>query len=82
MKRGLIVHVVNLLRLLQLGFSYAVEQSDTVLYNMCESVFSALMARDLRESHVEIPRLPCEHHIRVLLNVVGTGDEEWLRKII
>lgn len=82
MNRGLIVHVVNLLRLLHLGFAYALEQHDTVLRNMCESVFSALMSRDLRESHVEIPREPCERNIRILLKVVGTGDDEWLRKVI
>lgn len=82
MNRGLIVHVVNLLRLLQMGFAYAAEHHDAVMSNICDCLFSALMSRDLRVSHVEIPREPCERNIRILLKVVGTGDDEWLRKVM
>lgn len=82
MKRELVVHVVNLIRLLQEGFAYAAQHNDAFMSNLCDCVFSALMSRDIRQSHVELPANPCERNIRVIMRTVGTGDEEWLRKII
>lgn len=82
MTRGLIVNVVNLLHLLQMGFAFALSNGDPLMRDMCDTVFSALVSRDMRQSHVEIMADPCERYIRVIMRVVGTGDEEWLRKII